>query len=399
MGAVAHDGVLLNWQLEGEDGRPVLVLSHSLGTDLSMWDAVVEWVLPVCRVLRLDTRGHGRSTAAPGPVTLKQLAEDVLAVMDAANVPQAAFCGLSLGGMIGQHLAIHHSSRLTHLILACTSGKLDPGFWQERAATVRAGGMGALVNQVMMRFFSGAFRARCPDQVASSRSRFLALPPEPYAACCIAISQMTLLDQSSQIHTPTLVINAGLDEATPPAKHGDLLARAIAGSRAICLQTGHLAAVEMPAAFGLAVAEFLNPPRQDVSPKDARAVTFAGGLDIRRQVLGTAWVERSLASRTAFNAEFQEFITRTAWGDVWSRPGLDHRTRRLLVIAITVALGQWDEFRLHVRAGLDMDGFTIDELKETLIQCAVYAGVPAGNTAFHHAIAILNEPTTSPVSA
>src|SRR5262245_64844398 len=119
--------------------------------------------------------------------------------------------------------------------------------------------------------------------------------------------------------------------------------------------------------------------------------TYAAGLRIRRSVLGDAWVDRSLANRSAFNAEFQEMITRHAWNDIWGRPGLDHRTRRLLVVATTLALGRWEEFRLHVRAGLEQGGFTREELKETLLQSAIYAGVPAANTAFAEASAILSE--------
>jgi 3-oxoadipate enol-lactonase/4-carboxymuconolactone decarboxylase len=118
---------------------------------------------------------------------------------------------------------------------------------------------------------------------------------------------------------------------------------------------------------------------------------YEAGLRIRRSVLGDAWVDRSLANRSPFNAEFQEMITRHAWHDIWGRPGLDHRTRRLLVIATTVALGRWEEFRLHVRAGLEQGGFTREELKETLLQSAIYAGVPAANTAFAEATAVLGE--------
>jgi len=119
------------------------------------------------------------------------------------------------------------------------------------------------------------------------------------------------------------------------------------------------------------------------------------GMAQRRKVLGDAWVDAALANRTPFNAEFQAMITRYAWHEIWGRPGLDHRTRRLLVIAITAALGRWEEFRLHVRAGLEQGGFTEGELKETLMQTAIYAGVPAANTAFAEAaqvIARLSQP-------
>jgi 3-oxoadipate enol-lactonase / 4-carboxymuconolactone decarboxylase len=124
---------------------------------------------------------------------------------------------------------------------------------------------------------------------------------------------------------------------------------------------------------------------------DDTTTTYEAGLRIRRAVLGDAWVDQTLANRSDFNAEFQEMITRHAWNDIWGRPGLDHRTRRLLVLATTVALGRWEEFRLHVRAGLEQGGITADELKETLLQSAIYAGVPAANTAFAEAAAIVRE--------
>jgi 3-oxoadipate enol-lactonase/4-carboxymuconolactone decarboxylase len=145
--------------------------------------------------------------------------------------------------------------------------------------------------------------------------------------------------------------------------------------------------VEAPAAFAAALLDFLTPEARQA---EAAALQYEAGLTVRRQVLGDAWVDRALARRTAFNTEFQEMITRHAWNDIWTRPGLDHRTRRLLVIAMTAAQGCWDEFRLHVRAALAEGGVTPEEIKETLMQVAIYAGVPKANTAFHEAGAILD---------
>jgi 4-carboxymuconolactone decarboxylase len=117
---------------------------------------------------------------------------------------------------------------------------------------------------------------------------------------------------------------------------------------------------------------------------------YEAGLDVRKKVLGERHVERSLAGRTPFNEEFQALITRYAWGEIWTRPGFDHRTRRLLVLAITASMGRWEEFRLHIRAGLE-DGLTADDIKELLLQTAIYAGVPAANTGFHIAAEIMTE--------
>jgi 3-oxoadipate enol-lactonase/4-carboxymuconolactone decarboxylase len=151
----------------------------------------------------------------------------------------------------------------------------------------------------------------------------------------------------------------------------------------VVLDTGHLAYIEAPLDFASAVREAFAPAAE--GRNDPAEALFERGLKVRRQVLGDDWVDRSLAARTPFNADFQAMITRVAWNEVWTRPGLDHRTRRLLVVAITAALGRWEEFRLHVGAGLEQDGFTIGELKETLMQTAVYAGIPAANTAFSEA--------------
>lgn len=122
---------------------------------------------------------------------------------------------------------------------------------------------------------------------------------------------------------------------------------------------------------------------------DVKETLYQAGLAIRRKILGDAWVDRSLAARTPFTADFQDMITRNVWNEIWNRPGLDHKTRRLLVLAITASLGAWEEFRLHVRAGLEQQGFSQDELKEVLLQVTVYAGVPAANTAFAEASKII----------
>ena len=123
---------------------------------------------------------------------------------------------------------------------------------------------------------------------------------------------------------------------------------------------------------------------------------YRAGLAVRRKILGEAWVEKSLKARTDFTADFQDMITRNVWNEIWNRPGLDHKTRRLLVVAMTASLGAWEEFRLHVRSGLEQDGFTEDELKEVLLQVAVYAGVPRGNTAFGEAAKVIAEVTAQP---
>ncbi len=122
---------------------------------------------------------------------------------------------------------------------------------------------------------------------------------------------------------------------------------------------------------------------------DVKGALYQAGLAVRRKILGDAWVDKSLAARTVFTTDFQDMITRNVWNEIWNRPGLDHKTRRLLVVAITASLGAWEEFRLHIRAGLEQKGFSEDELKEVLLQVAAYAGAPAANTAFAEASKVI----------
>ncbi|HXS05945.1 MAG TPA: carboxymuconolactone decarboxylase family protein [Rhizomicrobium sp.] len=124
---------------------------------------------------------------------------------------------------------------------------------------------------------------------------------------------------------------------------------------------------------------------------DAKETLYQAGLAMRRKILGAAWVEKSLKTSTPFTADFQDMITRNVWNEIWNRPGLDHKTRRLLTVAMTASLGAWEEFRLHVRAGLEQNGFTQDELKEVLLQVAAYAGVPRANTAFAEAAKVIED--------
>jgi 3-oxoadipate enol-lactonase/4-carboxymuconolactone decarboxylase len=173
--------------------------------------------------------------------------------------------------------------------------------------------------------------------------------------------------------------------------HGRLIAEAIPGARTSLLDAPHLAQIEAPSAFAAALLAFLRSLHRGPAEAEASQTLYRAGLETRRLVLGDSWVDRSLAARTPFNADFQAMITRIAWHEIWNRPGLDHRTRRLLVLGITAALGRWEEFALHVKAGLQQKGFDEAELRETLMQLAIYAGVPAANTAFAEAGKIIND--------
>ena len=389
-----HDGLRLYWRLDGETDKQVLVLLNSIGTDMTLWDRALPGLLRDFRLLRIDCRGHGASDESTEDATLEVLARDVLTVMDAAEIQRAAICGVSLGGMVAMTLALLAPERVTALVPACTSAQMDRDAWAARIEAIRHGGMAAIAEPTLARFFSEHFRGAHPEIVGSVRTGLLATSPNGYARCAAAIRDMALKDRLGAIRVPCLVIAGGADVSTPYAGHGDAIVAGIPGAQHAILDAAHLACLEVPDRFVAALRAFLVVGEGDGHGEGvatARDTLFAAGLRQRRAVLGDAWVDRSLAARTAFDADYQAMITRIAWNEIWGRPGLDHRTRRLLVLAITAALGRWEEFKLHVRSGLEQDGFTREELKETLMQTAIYAGVPAANTAFAEAKAILRE--------
>jgi 3-oxoadipate enol-lactonase/4-carboxymuconolactone decarboxylase len=373
MAFVEIDGLAHYYRDEGQDGRPVLLLSHSLGQDHSMWDQQVGAWLPHLRIIRYDTRGHGASAAPAGDYTIERLGRDALAVADAAGVGRFAWCGLSMGGMIGTWLAVNEPDRVTHAILANTSPRLtDPQGMESRRVSVLGGGMTAVAGMVMGRFFSPESLQSGSAAVASARRTLLATSPVGYAGCCAAIRDMDQRDALAAIRVPTLIVNGTRDISLPWDPHGLLLSQSIAGSRVVHVDAAHLSNLERPRTFARAVLDFLLPRSEPL---------LEAGAAVRRAVLGDAHVDASTAGITDLNRGFQELITRFAWGTVWTRPGLDVRTRRLLVIATTAALGRWEEFRLHLRTGFAHE-LELCDLEEVLLQLAVYAGVPAANTAF-----------------
>ena len=366
------------YRLDGRDDRPVVMLSHSLGQDHTMWDAQAADFAAHFRVLRYDIRGHGASEATAGEYRVEQLGADVVAIADALGIDRFAFCGLSLGGMIGQWLAVHASGRVTAAVLANTSARPDAAGMEARRKAVLVGGMATVADTVMARFFSPRMLAENSPVVASSRRTLLATDPVGYAGCCAAVRDFDMTAHIRRIHRPILVVSGDRDVSLGWSGHNEILAREIPGAQVVRLAGAHLSNLEQPRSFSAAVLEFLLRREADVTEADVKEA----GTRTRRAVLGNAHVDRAVASTTDFNRDFQDLLTRYAWGTIWTRPGLDIRTRRLLVLVMTTALGRWEEFRLHLRAGIE-HGLEWRDVEEVLLQAAVYAGIPAANTAFH----------------
>ena len=357
------------YRLDGRDDRPVVMLSHSLGQDHSMWDPQAADLGEHYRVLRYDIRGHGASEATAGDYTVEQLGRDALAIADGLHIEHFAFCGLSLGGMVAQWLALNAADRITALVLANTSPQPDAQAMETRRQTVLQSGMAAVTEIVMGRFFSPRLLKANPPLVAGARRVLLSTDPEGYAGCCAAVRDTDFTAELANIKPHTLVIAGDLDVSLPWSGHSEVLAARIRRPRVVHLKAAHLSNLDQPRSFSAALHAFLPTERTDGRES---------GMRVRRAVLGDAHVDKTLES-TVSTPEFQDFITRYAWGTVWTRPGLDVRTRRLLVLAMTAAMGRWEEFRLHVRTGLAHELEWCD-IEEVLLQASIYAGVPAGNT-------------------
>ncbi|MFF8860597.1 3-oxoadipate enol-lactonase [Streptomyces sp. NPDC015139] len=365
---------LLNHLTEGPASAPPLLLGPSLGTSLALWDGVAPELSAGHRVVRWDLPGHGGSAAdliGPG-ATVGDLAALVLDLADTLGIDRFAYAGVSLGGAVGLHLAAHHPERVTSLAVLCSSAHFGgEAPWRERAERVRREGLGWLVESADARWFTAGYSD--PRLVRDHR----AADPEAYAACCDALAAFDLRDRLAGITVPTLAVAGREDPATPPA-HLREIADAVPAATLVELpRASHLAPAQCPRAVLTALRTQLDGPP-------------ASGMSVRREVLGDAHVDRAQARQTPFTARFQDFISRYAWGEIWTDPTLSRRERSMVTLTALVAHGHHDELALHVRAAR-RNGLTPDEIGAVLLQSAVYCGVPAANSAFGVAQRVLAE--------
>jgi 3-oxoadipate enol-lactonase/4-carboxymuconolactone decarboxylase len=376
--------VRLHYELEGDPKLPVLMLCNSLGTTLQMWAPQMPAFLAHFRVLRYDTRGHGASEVTPDEYSIAQLGADAVALLDHLGIERVSFCGLSMGGMTGMWLGVNRPERVERMVLANTGAQVgDPSMWAARFETVRAGGMAAITPSLLDRWFTARYRQLAPDEVQKVRAMLLATSPDGYIANGAAVRDMDQRASLARIAVPTLVIAGTYDGSTPP-ELGRAVAQAIDGARYVELDAAHLSNWEQAGAFTATALAFLLEGGLNERAR------FEAGLSVRRPVLGAAYVDRALANRSALSAEFQDLVTRYCWGEIWTRPGLPRHTRSLLTIVMTLALNRMDELRLHMRAARN-NGVTRDEIKEALMQAAIYCGVPAGVSAFRVAAEVFAE--------
>jgi len=370
---------LVGTDFGGPRNADLLLLGPSLGTSAAaLWAPAAARLATHLRVVGWDLPGHGRSPAAP--FRIPDLAAGVLALADEI-APQARFhyAGNSIGGTVGLQLLLDAPARLSSATLLCTGAAIGRApDWAVRAAAVRASGTGALVDSALQRWFAPDFASRAPRQVAAVADALRRTDDESYAQACEALAAFDVTTQLGRITAPVLAIAGSEDIATPAESLGRIATGVQHGRLVVLDGVAHLAPLEAPMAAANLILNHLL----------VRDPQHTAGMAVRRSVLGDAHVDRAIARTTDFTADFQDLITRYAWGSIWTRDGLDRRSRSIVTLTALVARGHHEELAMHLRAAR-RNGLSNDEIKEVLLQTAVYCGVPDANTAFRIAAQVL----------
>lgn len=410
----------LQYRFDGPEDAPVLILGPSLGTTWHMWDRQIPELTRHWRVLRFDLPGHGGAPAYPASGAA-DLAARLLATVDALGVDRFGYAGCSLGGAVGAQLALDHPQRVSSLALvSCSARHVTPDFWRQRGVVVRTNGLDPMANSTPERWFTTGFASAQPAIVEWAVQMVRTTDPGCYIAACEAMAVFDIRDDLSRIGVPALVVAGAEDEATPPADARALVAGIPDARLAIVPGASHLVPVEQPGAVSELLIRHLTTTWQQSAagppapapviapaPQQAPAVAeleaaeapavrvdpYEAGMKVRREVLGDAHVDRASENADDFTQDFQDLITRYAWGEIWDRPGIDRRTRSVATLTVLMAGGHFDEFAFHTRAAL-RNGLTPAEIKEVLLHAAVYCGLPAANAAFAVAQRVIREETT-----
>jgi 3-oxoadipate enol-lactonase/4-carboxymuconolactone decarboxylase len=413
----------LQYRVDGPEDAPILVLGPSLGTTWHMWDRQIAELSERWRVIRYDLPGHGGAPAYPA-ASVGDLAERLLATLDQLGVQRFGYAGCSVGGAVGIELALRHPQRVATLALVAASPRFGTADeFRQRGVVVRTNGLDPIARSAPERWFTPAFAAAQPAIVEWAVQMVRTTDPGCYIAACEALAAFDVRAGLGRVQVPTLVVVGSEDQVTGPAEARTLVAGIPDARLALVPGASHLAPVEQPAAvtdllahhFATAwhdtLAAFPAPSAPVTSPPVApvaeiapaateqpqatgpgRADPYQAGMKVRREVLGDAHVDGVLADGDDFTGDFQELITRFAWGEVWTREGLDRRMRSCVTLTALVAGGHLDELASHTRAAL-RNGLTPSEIREILIHTAVYCGVPAANSAFRVAQAVIQEET------
>ena len=389
-----------------ERRKPLLVLGPSLGTSaVALWTACVGDLADRFHLVAWDLPGHGVSPPTTGSsLDFADLAAAVLDLVDAVQEERGeptgpfAYAGDSAGGAAGLQLLVDAPDRVRAAVILSSSAAFGamPG-WTDRAAAARASGTASLVPLSLQRWFTDGFADREPERVSTLLHSLREADDESYAQVCEALSRFDVRDRLADVTAAVLAVAGSEDVATPPELLEEIAA-GIAGCRLVVLDgVAHLPPAEVPSVVVKLLAQHLEPREEapiripSEAGDDVADPLYDKGMAVRRAVLGDAHVDRATASTTDLTREFQELITRYAWGSIWTRPGLDRRSRSMITLTALIARGHHEELAMHLRAART-NGLTDDEIKEVILQSAIYCGVPDANTAFRVAQTVLSEP-------
>ena len=381
-------------QLSDPSAGPLLLLGCSIGTSgTALWSASAAFLGERFHVVAWDLPGHGRNTdPVSDGFTMAELAAGVLAFADRVLTVRGEpggrlfYAGDSLGGAVGLQALLDAPDRIIAAVLLCTGAKIgDAESWRERAARVRASGTTAVIDQSVERWFAPGFLEREPQVASRLLDSLRAADAEAYSLACEALADFDVRPRLGEIAAPVLAVAGAEDFATPAGLLAEIANGVLRGTLQILDGVAHLAPAEAPQE----VAKLIITHFDHLDPEGWRdADRYAAGMRVRREVLGDAHVDRATAATTDFTRDFQKLITEYAWGTIWTRPGLDRRSRSMITLTALVAGGHHEELAMHVRAAR-RNGLSVDEIKEVLLQAAIYCGVPDANTAFRIAQAAL----------
>ncbi len=425
----------LQYRFDGQEDMPVLILGPSLGTTWHMWDRQIPELIKQWRVFRFDLPGHGGAPAYPAG-SVGDLAGRLLATLDGLGVQRFGYAGCALGGAVGVELALRHPERVASLALIAASPRFGTADeFRQRGVIVRTNGLDPIARTSPERWFTHGFAAAQPAITDWAVQMVRTTDPGCYIAACEALAAWDVRAELAGVSVPTLVLVGSEDQVTGPAEARTLVAGIPDARLAVVPGASHLVPVEQPAAvtdllvrhfstawqpgydtgtgqIPLPVTQMPAPaapvaaappqpaPIAEIAPAVVPAPDAGGrpdpydaGIKVRREVLGDAHVDRTLAQTDDFSGDFQDFVTRYAWGEIWDRPGLDRRSRSCVTLTALVAGGHLEQLAAHTRAAL-RNGLTPVEIREVLLQAAVYCGIPAASSAFTVAQQVIREETT-----
>ena len=411
-------------------GQPrTLVVLPSLGTAaVALWADAANLLPSDVRVIAVDLPGHGASASpwnAPASTSVEELAESVWTALHAAvpNIGTFTVAGDSIGGAIALQLALSYPADVQGAVVLCSGAQIgDPAAWEERAGYVETAGTPTQVSGSAQRWFAPGFLEAHPVRSATLLHSLQDADRFAYAALCRALATFDVRERLNEITVPVLAVAGQLDQPTPPASLREVAAGVQRGEVVEVPGAAHLVPIEAPQVTAELITGFLGDSRFDedadfpaagasTKATSAPASTLLGaetpvtatglpdltrsqvleeGMRVRREVLSDAHVDRAEAAKTDFTRDFQDLISRYAWGEIWTRPGLERRMRSAITLTAMVAGSHHGELAMHVKAAM-RNGLSRDEIKEILLQSAIYCSVPSANTAFTIASQALEE--------